>query len=51
MPIYRMEKQFDRLGINPLEYITDVLERISDHPHAAIDDLLPDRWRPPNGSG
>lgn len=34
--------------INPVAYITDVLERIGDHPHAAIDDLLPDRWRPPD---
>ena len=35
-------------GINPVEYITDVLERISDHPASRIDDLLPDRWRPPD---
>lgn len=34
--------------VNPVEYITDVLERISDHPLTAIDDLLPDRWRPPD---
>ena len=31
--------------INPVEYITDVLERIASHPHRDIDDLLPDRWR------
>jgi transposase len=36
--------------INPVAYITDVLERISDHPQSAIDDLLPDRWRPPDQS-
>jgi len=35
-------------GINPVDYITDVLERIADHPHSAIDELLPDRWRPPD---
>jgi transposase len=33
-------------GVNPVDYITDVLERISEHPHSAIDELLPDRWRP-----
>jgi transposase len=35
-------------GINPVEYITDVVERISDHPALRIDELLPDRWRPPS---
>ena len=37
-------------NVNPIEYITDVLHRISDHPHADIDALLPDRWRPPDAS-
>jgi len=35
-------------GLNPVEYIADVLQRVADHPVAAIDDLLPDRWRPPD---
>jgi transposase len=35
-------------GVNPVEYITDVLERISDHPASRLDELLPDRWRPPD---
>jgi transposase len=34
-------------NVNPVAYITDVLERLSTHPYSAIDDLLPDRWRPP----
>lgn len=34
--------------VNPVEYITDVLHRIGDHPQTEIDDLLPDRWRPPD---
>jgi transposase len=34
--------------INPVNYITDVLERISDHPASRLDELLPDRWRPPD---
>ncbi len=32
--------------INPVDYVTDVLERVAEHPNAAIDALLPDRWRP-----
>lgn len=36
--------------INPVAYLTDVLEKISSHPHADIDDLLPDRWRLPDDS-
>ena len=38
------------LKINPLEYLTDVLIRIQTHPVSEIDDLLPDRWQPPDGS-
>lgn len=37
-------------GVNPVAYLTDVLERISDHPQRDIDALLPDRWRPPDES-
>lgn len=33
-------------GINPIDYITDVLDRLSSHPNRDIDALLPDRWRP-----
>ena len=36
--------------VNPIEYITDVLERISSHPQRDIDALLPDRWRPSDTS-
>jgi hypothetical protein len=32
------------LGINPLAYLRDVLDRISTHPAKRIDELLPDRW-------
>jgi transposase len=37
-------------GINPVDYITDVLERVATHPNADIDEILPDRWRPPDSS-
>ena len=34
-----------RLGIDPLAYLRDVLERISTHPASRIAELLPDQWR------
>ena len=34
-----------RLGIDPLAYLGDVLERISTHPASRIAELLPDQWR------
>ena len=33
-------------NVNPLEYLTDVLDRIQDHPINAIEDLLPYNWKP-----
>jgi transposase len=36
--------------VNPIEYLKDVLIRISTHPAHRIDELLPDRWKPPQAS-
>ena len=33
-------------GINPWEYLTDVLLRVDEHPASRIEELLPDRWVP-----
>ena len=33
-----------KLGINPQEYLADILPRIQDHPANRVRDLLPDRW-------
>ena len=33
------------LGINPQEYLEDVLRRIMSHPAKRIEDLLPDNWQ------
>jgi transposase len=33
------------LGIDPLAYLRDVLDRVSTHPQNRIEDLLPDRWK------
>jgi transposase len=32
-------------GVDPLAYLTDVLERVSTTPESRIGDLLPDRWK------
>jgi transposase len=34
-------------GVNPNEYLADVLVRVGTHPAAAIDDLLPMNWTAP----
>ena len=36
----------DACGVNPEEYLTDVLARLATHPMSEIDDLLPHRWQP-----
>jgi len=34
-------------GVNPLEYLADVLLRVQTHPASRIDELLPHNWAPP----
>ena len=35
------------LGIDPfVDAKSDVLDRVSTHPHSRIKELLPDRWKP-----
>jgi transposase len=36
----------ERHGVNPFEYLRDVLTRIAAHPMNRLADLLPDRWQP-----
>lgn len=33
------------MDIRPWEYLADIFERLLDHPHARLDELLPDRWK------
>jgi transposase len=37
----------DLHGVDPVEYLKDVLLRVDVHPAAEIDTLLPHRWTPP----
>jgi transposase len=34
-------------GVNPVEYIADVLIPVQSHPASRIDELLPHNWSPP----
>ncbi len=34
-------------GVNPVEYLADVLIRVQTHPASRIDELLPHNWTPP----
>ncbi|MEK7754105.1 MAG: IS66 family transposase [Acidobacteriota bacterium] len=38
-------KSAQRNGINPFDYLTDVLTRIADYPRSKVADLLPHRWQ------
>ena len=44
--LYSLVATCEANGVNPLDYLSDVLLRVQDHPAAEIDDLLPHRWRP-----
>lgn len=38
-------KSAQRNGINPFDYLTDVLTRIADYPRSKVADLLPHHWK------
>ena len=44
--LYSLIATCDACGVNPLQYLTDVMRRVSSHPASQIDELLPDRWKP-----
>ena len=46
--LYTLINSCQQRGTNPVDYLTDVLTRIDDHPARDILDLLPHRWRPPD---
>lgn len=43
--LYSLVATCEANGVNPIEYLRDVLLRISTHPANRIDDLLPDCWK------
>jgi transposase len=44
--LYSLVATCEANEINPYEYLRDVLLRVSKHPAARIDELLPDQWKP-----
>jgi transposase len=44
--LYSLVQTAERNGINPLDYLKDVLMRVQSHPASRINELLPDRWKP-----
>lgn len=42
--LYSLVATCESRGINPFDYLADVLARVQDHPAKAIDGLLPGAW-------
>ncbi len=42
--LYSLVATCESRGINPFDYLTDVLARVQDHPANALDELLPGAW-------
>lgn len=47
--LYTLVKSAEKNGLNPTAYLSDVLVRVHTHPQSRIEDLLPHRWKPPDG--
>lgn len=45
--LYSLIATCDVHGIDPIEYLRDVILRVDVHPAARIDEILPQNWRPP----
>ena len=48
--LYTLVASCEKHAVNPIDYITDVLTRVQSHPARDIVQLLPHRWKPPNGA-
>jgi len=48
--LYSLVMTCEANGVNPQQYLADVLDRIQYHPASRIDELLPHKWKPPDGS-
>jgi len=45
--LYSLVVSCTRLGVNPVDYLADVLDRIDKTADDGMRELLPDRWKPP----
>jgi transposase len=48
--LYSLIATCEANGVNPVDYLADVLIRVQTHPASRIDELLPHNWRPPGPS-
>jgi hypothetical protein len=48
--LYSVIESAKRNGVEPLAYLTDILARIATFPARRLEELLPDRWKPPDTS-
>jgi transposase len=46
--LYTLVATCEKHGVNPIDYITDVLTRVQTHPARDVAELLPHRWKPPD---
>jgi transposase len=46
--VYSLIASCERASINPIAYLTDVLDRIDGVADCDLRELLPDRWMPPS---
>lgn len=44
--MYTLVASCEKHGVNPIDYLADVLVRVHHHPASAVVDLLPHRWKP-----
>ena len=44
--LYSLIATCETNGVNPLDYLADILLRVQTHPASRIDELLPQNWRP-----
>jgi transposase len=47
---YTLVASCEKNGVNPIEYLTDVLMRVQSHPASRVAELLPHRWNPPDAA-
>jgi transposase len=45
--LYTLVACCEKHGVNPIDYVTDVLTRVHSHPASKVIELLPHRWKPP----
>jgi transposase len=46
--LYSLIATCEANGVNPVDYLADVLLRVQTHPASRIDELLPQKWKPMN---